>query len=99
MNPPRNSRASKRRSEELTRQLGELDAEIENLRITRNILLTLAMPHPPSGSTAPTSRPPACRQILTALDGAGRPLRALGLCRPRDLPILPKNTEGIRSPN
>ncbi|MGW3499118.1 hypothetical protein ACWDEX_37225, partial [Streptomyces sp. NPDC001020] len=32
--------------EELTRQLGEIDAECENLRITRKTLLTLPMPSP-----------------------------------------------------
>ncbi|MCX4429316.1 hypothetical protein OG991_60080, partial [Streptomyces mirabilis] len=34
------------RIEELTRQLGEIDAESENLRITRKTLLTLPMPSP-----------------------------------------------------
>ncbi|CAM5599325.1 hypothetical protein SHIRM173S_09290 [Streptomyces hirsutus] len=40
---------------------------------------------------------PAYLQILTALADAGRPMRARDLCQALDLPILPKNTEGIRS--
>ncbi|MEU8983431.1 hypothetical protein [Streptomyces sp. NPDC048309] len=54
-----------------------------------------------TGATAP-DRPdipdhPAYQQILTALADAGRPIRARDLCQALDLPILPKNTEGIRS--
>ena len=86
------------RIEELAQQLGELDAESENLRITRKTLLTLPLPSP---STEP-DRPdipdhPAYQQILTALANTGRPMRARDLCQALDLPILPKNTEGIRS--
>lgn len=40
---------------------------------------------------------PAYQQILSALADAGRPMRARDLCEALDLPILPKNTEGIRS--
>ncbi|WP_239092087.1 hypothetical protein [Streptomyces sp. SID14478] len=40
---------------------------------------------------------PAYQQILTAFTDAGRPMRARDLCEALDLPILPKNTEGIRS--
>ncbi|PZG76166.1 hypothetical protein C1I97_37245 [Streptomyces sp. NTH33] len=60
------------RLEELTAQLGELDAESENLRVTRKTLLT------PFADT-------------------GQPMRARDLCQALDLPIIPKNTEGIRS--
>ncbi|MGW0962296.1 hypothetical protein ACWD4K_25535 [Streptomyces gelaticus] len=84
--------------EELTRQLGELDAESENLRITRKTLLALPMP-PPAAKPERPGIPdhPAYQQILTALTDAGRPMRARDLCQALDLPILPKNTEGIRS--
>lgn len=83
--------------EELTRQPGELDAESENLRITRKTLLTLPLPSPDTGPDRPDIPDhPAYQQILTALADAGRPMRARDLCQALDLPILPKNTEGIR---
>ncbi|MCX4792220.1 hypothetical protein OG369_41155 [Streptomyces sp. NBC_01221] len=86
------------RIEELTRQLGELDAESENLRITRKTLLALPLPSPATGPDRPgIPDHPAYQQILTALADAGRPMRARDLCQALDLPILPKNTEGIRS--
>ncbi|WP_328508024.1 hypothetical protein [Streptomyces sp. NBC_00391] len=83
---------------ELTRQLGELDAESENLRITRKTLLTLPCLHPPPGRTAPTSRttPPTSRSSPPWPTRAGR-CAPRDLCQALDLPILPKNTEGIRS--
>ncbi|MCX4426343.1 hypothetical protein [Streptomyces mirabilis] len=84
------------RIEELTRQLGEIDAESENLRITRKTLLTLPMPSP-AAEPADIPDHPAYQQILTALADAGRPMRARDLCQALDLPILPKNTEGLRS--
>lgn len=65
------------RIEELTRQLGEINAESENLRITRKTLLTLPLP-------SPAAEP-------------DRPGIPHDLCQALDLPILPKNTEGIRS--
>jgi hypothetical protein len=85
------------RIEELTRQLSELDSESENLRITRKTLLTLPLPSPAPGPDHPEIPDhPAYQQILTALADAGRPMRARDLCQALDLPILPKNTEGIR---
>ncbi|MEL5960040.1 hypothetical protein AADR41_35685, partial [Streptomyces sp. CLV115] len=76
----------------------ELDTESENLRITRKTLLTIAAPVPVEEPPRPdVPDHPAYRQILTALTDAGRPTRARDLCEALDLPILPKNTEGIRS--
>jgi hypothetical protein len=40
---------------------------------------------------------PAYQQTLTAFADLQRPLRARDLCLALDLPIVPKNTEGIRS--
>ncbi|MCY0924406.1 hypothetical protein OS965_41065 [Streptomyces sp. H27-G5] len=40
---------------------------------------------------------PAYQQILTVLADTGGPMRARDICEALDLPILPKNTEGIRS--
>ncbi|MEV7124188.1 hypothetical protein [Kitasatospora griseola] len=84
--------------EELIARLGELDAESENLRITRKTLLDIPAPAPagePSRPDVPDH--PAYQQILTALADTGRPMRARDLCQALDLPILPKNTEGIRA--
>ncbi|ALO98800.1 hypothetical protein SHL15_7814 [Streptomyces hygroscopicus subsp. limoneus] len=92
------ARQFRARIEELTRQLGEIDAESENLRITRKTLLALPMPPPAAEPELPgIPDHPAYQQILTALTGAGRPMRARDLCQALNLPILPKNTEGIRS--
>ncbi|MFE9558862.1 hypothetical protein ACFYOD_36075 [Streptomyces sp. NPDC006703] len=84
--------------EDLTTRLGELDAETENLRITRKTLLAIPRPEPVEQTPRPDIPDhPAYQQILAALADAGRPMRARDLCEALDLPILPKNTEGIRS--
>ncbi|MGW3636166.1 hypothetical protein ACWD7F_39885 [Streptomyces sp. NPDC005122] len=86
------------RIEALTRQLGEIDTESENLHITRKTLLTLPLPSPATEPESPDIPDhPAYQQILTALADTGRPMRARDLCQALDLPIHPKNTEGIRS--
>ncbi|WP_234382744.1 hypothetical protein [Streptomyces dysideae] len=69
------------RIEELTAQLGEIEAESENLRTTRKTLLAF----PALSPTPEPERPdipdhPAYQQILTALADAGRPMRARDLC-------------------
>ncbi|MFC5674909.1 hypothetical protein [Streptomyces incanus] len=84
--------------EDLTARLGELDAETENLRITRKTLLSIPAPAPaddPPRAEAPDH--PAYRQILAVFADTGRSMRARDLCEALDLPLLPKNTEGIRS--
>lgn len=75
------------RIEELSLQLGELDAESENLRITRKTLLALPLPSPATGPDRPDIPDhPAYQQILTALTDAGRPMRARDLCQALDPP-------------
>ena len=91
------------RIDELTARLGELSQAISDLQVTRKTLLALAG----RDDAQPAAEPaeplpalpdhPACQQILTALADFQRPLRARDLCLALDLPILPKNTEGIRS--
>lgn len=83
---------------ELTAYLRELDEETGNLRITRKTLLGLLDELPVTEAPQP-ARPdhPAYQQILAVLADTGRPMRARDLCEALDLPILPKNTEGIRS--
>ncbi len=59
----------------------------------------------PAPAPAPVDDPPraevpehpAYQQILTVLADTGTPMRARDICEALDLPILPKNTEGIRS--
>ncbi|WP_103514945.1 hypothetical protein [Streptomyces sp. SM10] len=84
--------------EDLTTRLGELDAETENLRITRKTILNIPVPKPADDSPRPEAPDhPAYQQILAAFTDTGQPMRARDLCEALDLPILPKNTEGIRS--
>jgi hypothetical protein len=83
---------------ELTARLHGLEEEIENLRTTRKTLL--ALPDPPAAEAPAQSdvpEHPAYQQILTVFADAGRPMRARDICQALDLPIVPKNTEGIRS--
>lgn len=88
--------------DELTTRLGELDQHLEHLRITRTTLLTLA-DETNTGQIKDTSpapglpEHPAYQQIMTAFADHDEPLRARELCLALDLPIAPKNTEGIRS--
>ena len=91
------------RIDELTARLGELSQAVSDLQVTRKTLLALAG----EDDAQPAAEPaeplpvlpdhPACQQILTAFAGLQRPLRARDLCLALDLPILPKNTESIRS--
>ena len=88
---------------ELTARLGELSQAISDLQVTRKTLLAL----PCEDDAQPAAEPaeplpvlpdhPAYQQILTAFADLQRPLRARDLCLALDLPILPKNTESIRS--
>jgi chromosome segregation ATPase len=83
---------------ELTARLREFDTESEDLQITRKTLLSLPAPVPvddPPRAEVPEH--PAYQQILTVLADTGTPMRARDICEALDLPILPKNTEGIRS--
>ncbi|WP_053724571.1 hypothetical protein [Streptomyces sp. WM6378] len=79
--------------EELTARLGELDAESENLCVTRKTLLAIRRLEPVEETPClDVPDHPAYQQILT---DAGRPMRAHSLCEAFDPPILPKNTEGM----
>ncbi|MFE0062584.1 hypothetical protein [Streptomyces sp. NPDC059003] len=53
--------------------------------------------HPPTNDHPDVPDHPAYQQILAAFADAGQPMRARDLCQALDLPIVPKNTEGIRS--
>ncbi|MFA3842604.1 hypothetical protein [Streptomyces aureus] len=86
------------RVEKLTAQLVELDAESDNLRVTRKTLLPLHAPTPADGPDLPdVPDHPAYQQILTAFADTRQPMRAREMCQAPDLPIIPKNTEGICS--
>jgi hypothetical protein len=91
------------RIDELTARLGELSQAISDLQVTRKTLLALAGQDDAQRAAEPAEPlpvlpdHPAYQQILTAFADLQRPLRARDLCLALDLPILPKNTEGIRS--
>ncbi|MFJ2203279.1 hypothetical protein [Streptomyces violaceusniger] len=87
------------RIEELAAHLRELDEETDNLRITRKTLLGIAHHLAVAEAAPPPATPdhPAYQQFLAAFADTRRPMRARDLCEALDLPILPENTEGIRS--
>ncbi|MFE4801483.1 hypothetical protein ACFRFL_42610 [Streptomyces sp. NPDC056708] len=77
------------RIEELAAQLGEFDAECENLHVTRKTLLALPAPAPPKSRTAPRAGPsrlPADSRRIhrhRAADAGARPVPG---ARPADRP-------------
>ena len=89
--------------DELTAKVRELSEAISDLQITRKTLISLAGQddRQPAGEPAGLSPAlpghPAYQQILDAFADLRRPLRARDLCVALDLPIVPKNTENIRS--
>jgi len=90
------------RIDELTARLREVSEAVSDLQVTRKTLISLAGEDTQPAAEAaepPLDLPdhPAYQQILTAFADLQRPLRARDLCLALDLPILPKNTESIRS--
>jgi hypothetical protein len=88
--------------EELTARLRELNEAISDLQVTRKTLIALAghddePAAEPAGTSPALPDHPAYQQILDAFAGLRRPLRARDLCVALDLPIVARNTEGIRS--
>ena len=86
--------------EHLTARLAGLDTEITELRITRKTLLGIAAglttePGPQQPSTTPAVPEHPAYQLTVFADADG-PLRCRDLCQALDLPIISKNTEGIR---
>jgi hypothetical protein len=90
-------------SDELATRLRDLNEAVGDLQVTRKTLLSLAsqdggQPAPDPGESPPALPDhPAYQQILAAFADLRRPLRARDLCLALDLPIAPRNTEGIRS--
>jgi hypothetical protein len=89
--------------DELTARLRELNEAISDLQVTRKTLLSIADADDsqpaaePAGPARALPDHPAYQQILDAFADLRRPLRARDLCLALDLPIVAKNTEGIRS--
>jgi hypothetical protein len=87
--------------EELTARLRELSEAISDLQVTRKALISLAGHDEPAAEPAGPSpalpEHPAYLQILDAFADLHRPLRARDLCTALDLPMVARNTEGIRS--
>lgn len=95
----RQAEQARAQMEDLAARLRELDEAIDHLRITRKTLLSLAA-EPAAEPAAPAPvlpGHPAYQQILAVFADAARPMRARDLCQALDLPIVPKNTENIRS--
>ncbi|AJE38879.1 hypothetical protein SNOD_01445 [Streptomyces nodosus] len=83
--------------DELIARLGELDDEIENLAVTRKVLLAPPPTTPePTGPPPAPSASPACQQILDAFADAAGLMRADDLCERLDLALTPKNIESTR---
>ena len=83
--------------DQLTGQVGELEAELADLATTRKVLLTLE-----AGETEhhrPPNLPdnPVYQHILTTLTDADGPVRAKDLCQALDTGLEPKHIEGMRS--
>jgi hypothetical protein len=91
------------RIDELTARLREVNEAISDLQVTRKTLISLVGEDDAQPAAEPAEPPPvlpghpAYQQILTAFAGLQRPLRARDLCLALDLPIVPENTESIRS--
>jgi hypothetical protein len=91
------------RIDELAARLREVRQEISDLQVTRKTLLSLAGADDSQPAAEPAEPAPALpdhpayQQILDAFADLRRPLRARDLCLALDLPIVAKNTEGIRS--
>jgi hypothetical protein len=92
------------RIDELAARLREVSEAVSDLQVTRKTLLSLAGHDDDGRPAAEPAEPapalpdhPAYQQILAAFADLQRPLRARDLCVALDLPIVPKNTEGIRS--
>jgi|tagenome__1003787_1003787.scaffolds.fasta_scaffold20989404_9 hypothetical protein len=88
--------------DEAAARLREIRQEISDLQVTRKTLLSLAARDDEPAAEPAMPAPllpghPAYQQILDAFADQRRPLRARDLCTALDLPIVAKNTEGIRS--
>lgn len=99
----REAEEAQARIDELAARLGEVRQEISDLQVTRKTLLSLADADDgqpaaePAGPAPALPDHPAYQQILDAFADLRRPLRARDLCLALDLPIVARNTEGIRS--
>jgi len=99
----REAEEAQARIDGLAARLREVQQEISDLQVTRKTLLSLADADDgqpaaePAGPAPALPDHPAYQQILDAFADLRRPLRARDLCLALDLPIVAKNTEGIRS--
>ena len=83
---------------QLTSHLGELEQQLEHVRITQKTLADL--PEPPEPRTPILTRDPpehpAYEQILTVLATAGQPMRAREVTVAMDLPTTASNVNNVR---
>ena len=90
--------AQRAQIEQLTRHLGELEQQLEHVRITRKTLADLPEPHLPSAPAVTQDPPehPAYEQILAALTAADQPMRARDVTTAIDLPATATNVNNVR---
>ena len=81
--------------EQLTDYLGELEQQLEHVRITRKTLADLPEPSAPIPTHDPPEHP-AYEQILAALATADQPLRAREVTIAINLPTTATNVNNVR---
>ena len=79
----------------LTGELATIEAELDDLQVTRQTLMKLT--HDELTAPDPTITSSPYQQILAVFDLTGPGLRAKDVCLALGLGVTPKDTEGIRA--
>ena len=79
----------------LTGELATIEAELEDLQVTRQTLTKLS--HDELAAPDPTITSSSYQQILAVFDPTGGGMRAKDVCQALSLGTTPKDTEGIRA--
>lgn len=79
----------------LTSELTTIEAELDDLQVTRQTLTKLT--HDELTAADPTVTSSSYQQILAVFDATGGGMRAKDVCLALGLGVTPKDTEGIRA--